>query len=164
MRAMWSIILPSVAVLLVLGAALMPYPWHASCRVKWEIPTSCEDFKGQLIAQMNAWEGDSLCPGTTSACPALPCGQNCLYKLATDEGLTVTATHQTPVARYTDHLKLILSPTDSGCFVTANSNSATWYAVLDFGTNYCNLRNLVDGAGISTLVGFKEETDDSVCT
>ena len=44
-------------------------------------------------------QGDSLCPTTTSDCSALPCGQNCLYQLATSEGLTVTGTHQTPVAR-----------------------------------------------------------------
>lgn len=25
------------------------------------------------------------------------------------------------------------------------STSETWYAVLDYGTNYCNLRNLIEG-------------------
>lgn len=45
------------------------------------------------------------------------------------------------------------------------STSETWYAYLDYGTNYCNLRNLADGAGLTvSQYGFKEETSDSVCT
>ena len=45
------------------------------------------------------------------------------------------------------------------------STSETWYAVLDYGTNYCNLHNLVDGAKIDTSTyGFKEQTSDSQCT
>lgn len=45
------------------------------------------------------------------------------------------------------------------------STSETWYAYLDYGTNYCNLRNLADGAGLTvSKYGFKEETSDSVCT
>ncbi len=44
------------------------------------------------------------------------------------------------------------------------STSLTWYAILDFGTNYCNLRNLIDGSGISKTEGFKEETSNGVCT
>ncbi len=36
--------------------------------------------------------------------------------------------------------------------------------MLDYGTNYCNLRNLVDGSGLSQSAWFKEDTSDSVCT
>ena len=32
------------------------YPSHASCEVKWTIPTSCEEFKTKIINQMRAWE------------------------------------------------------------------------------------------------------------
>ena len=46
----------------------------------------------------------------------------------------------------------------------AYSRSQLWYAYLDFGTNYCNLRNLLDGAGFSGLEGFTEETSTDVCT
>jgi len=113
---------------------------------------------------MKAWEGDSLCPTTSQACPNLPCGQNCLYQLGEEKDTTITGTHQTPVARYIDDLTFALSDNGYGCSVQATSSSRTWYAVLDFGTNYCNLRNLVDGAGMSTLAGFSEATQDSVCT
>ena len=32
------------------------------------------------------------------------------------------------------------------------------YAYFDFGTNYCNLRNLMDGAGLSRIAGYGERT------
>ena len=38
------------------------------------------------------------------------------------------------------------------------------YAYLDYGTNYCNLRNLVDGSRFSGQNGFRETTSNSVCT
>merc|ERR1719318_408836 len=115
---MWSVILPVGVLLFVSGKAFMPYPWHASCEIKWNISASCEDFKTKLINQMKSWEGDSLCPKTSPSCPKMPCGQRCLYKFGEYDDMTITGTHQTPANRY---------------------------AVLDFGTNYCNLRNLVDG-------------------
>jgi len=150
---------------LISVTAFMPYPWHASCVVTWTIPTSCSQFKTRVINQMNAWKGEELCPGTSEDCPSLPCGQKCLYNFTSYADQTISGTHQTPKHRFTDDLTFLLSDIDSsGCSVEATSNSRTWYAVLDFGTNYCNLRNLVDGAGISSLASFTEETDDSVCT
>ena len=45
------------------------------------------------------------------------------------------------------------------------STSEIIYAVFDKGTNYCNLHNLVVGAGIdNSTYGFKEDTDNSICT
>ena len=44
------------------------------------------------------------------------------------------------------------------------STSETWYAVLDSGTNYCNLHNLVTGSGLNMSPGFKEDVNDSSCT
>ena len=43
------------------------------------------------------------------------------------------------------------------------STSELYYAILDKGTNYCNLHNLVVGSGLIHH-GFKEVTNDSVCT
>merc|ERR1712096_214347 len=94
--------------------------------------------------QMNAWQGDSLCPSTSNSCPQLPCGQKCLYEFKESSENYVYGTHKTPVARYTDDLTFQLTVTGSGgCSVDAKSNSQLWYAVLDKGTNYCNLRNLM---------------------
>ena len=45
------------------------------------------------------------------------------------------------------------------------STSEVFYAILDRGTNYCNLHNLVVGSGLNaTMYGFKEDTDNSKCT
>ena len=45
------------------------------------------------------YQGDALCPGTSSTCPALPCGQRCLYDFVSVNGNEIKATHTTPVAR-----------------------------------------------------------------
>lgn len=167
---MWSVILPIAAIAIISATALMPYPWHASCVINWTIPKSCDSFKQQIVKQIEQWEGTE-CPGTSASCPSLPCGQRCLYNLTSvsvsdqDQDVTIVATHQTPKHRFIDDLTFVLTKdSDSQCSVEATSDSRTWYAVLDFGTNYCNLRNLIDGAGISTLDGFSEVTEDSVCT
>jgi len=50
--------------------------------------------------------------------------------------------------RYVDDLTFSLAASSaSACSLTGHSSSSTWYAVLDMGTNYCNLRNILDGAG-----------------
>jgi len=82
------------------------------------------------------------------------------------------------VARYVDDLSFSMTERDDHCDVTAFSTSTVWYALLDKGTNYCNLRNLAEGAGlvapetdeqeegsgVSPMDGFVEVTSDSVCT
>jgi len=148
------------------AAAIMPYPFHASCHIKWEVESSCESLQNRLINQMRQWEGDSLCPGTSEACPDLPCGQKCLYNYISAEDGLIVAEHLTPAKRYVDDLTFQLeNGANSGkCLVDAKSSSRLWYAVLDFGTNYCNLRNLLDGAGFTENNDFTEETSNSVCT
>jgi len=147
-------------------ADVFSYPWHASCKIKWVVPTTCETVRNQLINQMNQWQGDSNC-GQVDDCPSMPCGQNCLYEfLETQEDGTVKGRHLTPVKRYSDSLtfQFVEQSGANSCKVDAFSTSDTWYAILDSGTNYCNLRNLLDGTGLSGSDGFQEETSDSVCT
>merc|ERR1712013_219810 len=150
--------------LIFYGNANMPYPWHASCMVRWKVSLSCQLFKTKIINQLELWKDESLCPTDPLTCPSPPCGQNCLYKFISSTANTVLATHTTPVARYVDDITFTMSNNGSGCSINATSSSQTWYAVLDYGTNYCNLRNLVAGAGISDSEGFLEETSDPVCT
>ena len=68
------------------------------------IPENCDTIKGKLIEQMNIWEDDSNCGQISEECPSLPCGQNCLYKVLSSDGNTLTGTHATPVKRYIDNL------------------------------------------------------------
>lgn len=164
---MWSVVMPIGVVAIISANAFMPYPWHASCVISWAIPQTCDTVKSLIVEQLKLWE-TSDCPGTSADCPSLPCGQRCLYNFTSyePEDGTISGTHQTPKHRFTDDLTFILTEENQGssCSVEATSNSRTWYAVLDFGTNYCNLRNIIDGAGISGMNGFSEETEDSVCT
>lgn len=147
-----------------LASAWNRYPWHASCKVEWEVPGPCYNFKNNIINQINAWEGDDLCPGVSSDCPNMPCGQNCLYEFVSEQGDVIKATHKTPVARYIDDLTFTLTEEGGKCKVEGFSTSRLWYAVLDKGTNYCNIRNLMEGAGYTSGAGFKEVTEDSICT
>lgn len=142
------------------------YPWHASCKIEWQIPQPCSQVSSSLINQMKAWEGDANCGSMSEACPKMPCGQECLYNYtSTETDGTVKGHHQTPVKRYTDNMVFMFASDNAKtCTVQASSSSSVWYAYLDFGTNYCNLRNLVDGSGLSKIDDFEEKTDDTVCT
>jgi len=145
--------------------AFFKYPWHASCNIQWQFSEACSTVRTRIINQINAWQGDALCPGTSAQCPSLPCGQNCLYDLTSSSADEIQGTHTTPVARYVDDISFKLSSAPGGgCSVAAKSRSQLWYAVLDKGTNYCNLRNLIDGSRLSSGSGFTETTRDGICT
>ena len=45
------------------------------------------------------------------------------------------------------------------------SRSKTWYAYLDKGTNFCNMKNLILGSGLDQGDPmYSENTSDGVCT
>ena len=73
-------------------------------------------------------------------------------------------THTTPIHRYLDEMTLNFIPQENGgCLVDAISRS-TPESILDFGTNYCNLFNLMEGSGLTQDAGYSEDTNDAVCT
>merc|ERR1712179_405537 len=116
-------------------------PWHASCSIDWIVPTSCQVVEEKLIGQMNAWKGRALCPGVSDSCPKMPCGQKCLYNYLGKESNTIKGEHETPGKGYFDDLTFTFkSSTPKSCSMKGYSTSRTWYAVLDWGTNYCNLQ------------------------
>merc|ERR1712062_153708 len=51
------------------------YPSHASCRIDWIVPTSCDKVRIQIINQMNQWKGDTNCGKLSDLCPTMPCGK-----------------------------------------------------------------------------------------
>ena len=59
-----------------------------------------------------------------------------------------------------DFLKYFKSIYDSP---QAYSESET-LSLLDYGTNYCNLFNLMDGSGLALDPAFTEDTNDLICT
>ena len=147
------------------------YPLHASCQLEWDFAaTSCDIVLGKLVQQIQKWNGPNNCQQG---------GEKCLYDLVSSAPNTITATHTTPKKNYVDSLTMTFSSKQSynfdseiitfekdpsGCSVMAHSRSNTWYAILDYGTNYCNLHNLVVGAGLANVTGFSESTTDSECT
>ena len=166
-------LLPKLGLTLCLFASMTSSsPLHASCQLEWVFPaTTCEVVRTKLVEQIYAWNDDENCKSG---------GEKCLYKLISSSSSQITATHTTPKKKYVDTLSMMFSSTDivgspnvlvfekfqstSDCRVMAHSSSNVWYAILDFGTNYCNLHNLVVGSGLINISGFTEKTSDSVCT
>ncbi|XP_064098580.1 uncharacterized protein LOC135209732 [Macrobrachium nipponense] len=149
------------AVVIVVGAALglfaslFPYPSHASCKVDWVFGESCPDVKSKLINQMHKWSSNN--------CDSR---QQCNYEYLGEEGSTIRGLHTTQVLKFVDKFNFTLNPGyDGSCYVKGISESLTPYAVIDFGANYCNLRNLVIGSKLhSGDFAYKENSTNSVCT
>lgn len=131
------------------------FPLHASCAVEWTFKTECTSVNTALVNQINLWKGDDNCKAG---------GQKCLYELKSHTDAEIKATHETPVKHYVDDLTFAFSQEDSICHVKGYSRSETWYALLDMGTNYCNLHNLITGSGLDTSEGYSESTSNSKCT
>ena len=144
------------------------YP-KAECRITWNIPTDCNTVQNKIQTQMEIWKetpkGKEACPGTSEECPRLPCGQKCRYVFeGVDEEGRVTGYHLTPAFSFKDSISFEFVANGSSCNVVGFSKSTVKYALLDSGTNYCNLRNLLDGANLSQGNGFTEDTNVLICT
>jgi len=144
------------------------YP-RAECRITWNIPSDCNTVQTKIQNQMDAWketeEKAEACPGTSQQCPRLPCGQKCRYVFEGIDNLgRITGYHLTPKKSYKDKISFAFSENGENCNVVGFSKSTVSYAFLDFGTNYCNLRNLLDGASLSQTNGFTESTSTNICT
>merc|ERR1711982_25449 len=154
---------------------------HAECEVQWQVPIPCSQVKDGLVRMMNEWAGDSNCGQLSDTCQSMPCGQKCLYEYKADQSTDskIYGVHLTPVKRYSDSFNYEFTALDGGsrCAVKGYSTSDTWYAVLDQGTNFCNIRNLLDGAfdtgkwqhpenvgSLDNWEGFSESTSNSKCT
>ncbi|XP_077979111.1 uncharacterized protein LOC144434525 [Glandiceps talaboti] len=134
---------------------LWPYPWHAQCEINWTFAISCISVKTQVVDQIKEWTGDDNCQEG---------GQKCLYELIYANETFIEATHTTPVNRYIDDMTFELHLDDAICYVKGFSRSRLWYALLDYGTNYCNLHNIIEGAGLDKVPGYTEDTRNKICT
>ncbi|KAI9559046.1 hypothetical protein GHT06_015835 [Daphnia sinensis] len=153
-----SVIAIALSAITLSFVSVSSYPLHASCRVDWTFGKPCDEVKTSLVNQMQTWNMD-----TQNLCGT---GQKCLYQYLTSSPTKITGTHTTPVKRYVDDVSFTFAAgPDNSCKVQGFSTSQTWYAILDYGTNYCNIKNLVEGAklGINDSK-YSENTSDSVCT
>lgn len=145
-----------VAAMAVTTMAL--YPFHASCKIDWTFEGgSCANVNQAIMAQMKKWESADNCQSG---------GEKCLYMLRTHSPTEIKGTHETPKKHYIDDLSFTFTEDKQFhvCRVHGYSTSETWYAYLDFGTNYCNLHNLITGAGLDKASGYSETTSNSQCT
>merc|ERR1712241_1102756 len=134
---------------------------HAECYVKWTLSEDCASAQQKIINQMNLWDNEDC--GTKPG-DSQPNGQKCLYKHTGTEGWVTTGTHTTPIHRYVDDLDFtFVEGGATNCLVDAHSKSQT-LSLLDYGTNYCNLFNLMDGSGLVLDPEFTEDTNDRICT
>jgi len=145
-------------ILLCVLATTFSYPLHASCKISWTFGANCEDVNKKIVDQIHKWNN-------TECGPPNELHQKCRYALKSNPTPTeIKASHTTPVKHYTDSLDFKFSSDGSICIVKGSSSSDTWYAVLDYSTNYCNLHNLITGSGLDKVRGYVETTSDSVCT
>jgi len=163
-----------VTILFIFNSIIVAYayPLHASCSLEWNFnAVQCDIVQNKLVEQIQKWTGPGGCETG---------GEKCLYTLTKNTTNEVQATHTTPKKHYVDKISLKFSPASAilsphqkwfdknsggnGCIVQGYSYSTIWYAILDFGTNYCNLHNLLTGTGLDKLAGFKEVVSDHTCT
>ena len=129
-----------------------PESLHASCRANFTFSSnSCSDVSSALVSAAKAMSGFDSCGSS----------EKCGYSITEANAVVVKGHHETPVKHYKDDLSFALTPTGAtSCEVGGYSTSEIWYAVLDDGTNYCNLHNLVS----ATNLAFDENVDKSDCT
>ncbi|XP_015586362.2 uncharacterized protein LOC107263550 [Cephus cinctus] len=140
-------------------SSIFPYPMHASCTVKWKFSAPCNCIMQRFRAQILKW----------STCNDFgPRGSRCLYYLQNpepNEDGVIRATHVTPNLKLTDKIKIVFEDApQKTCVATGESRSSDWFVVFDYGSNYCNLRNLIIGAGFDKDLGFMELTSSVICT
>lgn len=126
-----------------------PESLHAECRLWWTVSDSCSDASSQISGAVKKMSGLSNCVG-----------EKCGYTLESVNATYLSAYHVTPVHHYRDDITMTFTQSGSSCQVDAFSTSTIWYAVLDDGTNYCNLRNLIEATDLT----FTQKIDTSDCT
>ncbi|XP_076180418.1 uncharacterized protein LOC143153286 [Ptiloglossa arizonensis] len=137
---------------------VFPYPLHASCVVKWRFGDPCTDTMQKIRWQILDWSSCANC-GLR--------GSKCLYtlkELRPDESNVIRAMHLASNMRVVETIKIAFEEVNKTCVATGESVSNEWFRIFDYGTNYCNLRNLITGIGFDENSRFLELTTNAVCT
>ncbi|KAJ8396137.1 hypothetical protein AAFF_G00022100 [Aldrovandia affinis] len=144
---------------LVLGtcAFFAAQPLHAQCKVIWVLKVPCLKVEEALVNQIQQW--------TTSA-GCVTEGEKCQYELISANHTQIIAKHTTALDRNVDimHFYLKSDILNLNCRLVGISASQNLERVHDNGTNYCNIYNLVDGSGLTSVPEFKEISNDWMCT
>ncbi|XP_071631410.1 uncharacterized protein [Temnothorax longispinosus] len=146
----------AILLCLVIGGMLFPYPLHASCIVKWKFDDPCAYVMQKFRRQITNWSSWNACRQRSGAC---------LYTLKIPvENNIIRATHKTSNLKSLERIEIIFEEMNNTCLAKADSVSNEWFMIFDYGANYCNLHNLVVGAGLDRHAKFLELTNDAVCT
>ncbi|XP_046883016.1 uncharacterized protein wu:fc46h12 isoform X3 [Hypomesus transpacificus] len=116
----------------------------------------CRDVYVALVNQIKAWRTRASCESG---------GENCLYELLSSSPILIKAKHTSPTTNDVDDLRFSLYSMEesSVCRVTGEAVSESWVDLMDNGTSYCSLHNLVEGSGLSQVEGYKEYTNEWIC-
>ncbi|XP_003489390.1 uncharacterized protein LOC100747970 [Bombus impatiens] len=137
---------------------VFPYPMHASCIVKWKFGDPCKYVMQKFRSQILNWSSCVNCG---------PRGGRCLYTLKEpkpNESNIIKAIHLASNLKTTETIKIDFDEINKTCVATGESVSNEWFRIFDYGTNYCNLHNLVTEIGFDKSSKFLELTSNAVCT
>ncbi|KAM8850881.1 uncharacterized protein AB9W97_021861 [Spinachia spinachia] len=116
---------------------------HAFCKIVWLFGLPCDQVNVAIVTQLKAMGSYKLGPVTAAA---------------------IQANHTSAVGQ-TESVNFRMASTamSLGCHVEGSSVSAFWFSLLDNGTNYCNLHNVIQGSGLAKAPGFVEFTNEWLC-
>lgn len=110
---------------------------HASCKVTATVSGSCADVKAEAVARVN---------GQLDGSWHDPHNNGTYHVLDASDPAALELSRLTGNKKYTDKLTLTFaSDSSGGCTVSGCSESQVT-SVLDYSTNYCNLRMLYCGS------------------
>ncbi|TKS79682.1 hypothetical protein D9C73_014088 [Collichthys lucidus] len=118
-------------------------PTHAFCRIVWLLGVPCDQVNMAIVTQIKAM-------GSYKLGPVTPTG--------------IQANHTSAVGQIESvNFTMTATSMSLGCHVDGSSVSAFWFSLFDNGTNYCNLRNIMQGSGLTKAPGFVEFTNEWLC-
>ncbi|KAM3603942.1 uncharacterized protein V6R79_004396 [Siganus canaliculatus] len=116
---------------------------HAFCKIVWLLGLPCNRVNMAIVTQIKAMGS---------------------YKLGSVTPDLIQANHTSAIGQIEGvNFSMIDTTMSMGCRVEGTSVSAFWYSLFDNGTNYCNLRNVIQGSGLTTAPGFVEFTNEWLC-
>ncbi|TNN67479.1 hypothetical protein EYF80_022285 [Liparis tanakae] len=136
-----------VACVLILGLGIVtngaPSPTQAYCKIVWLLGVPCDQVNMAIVTQVKAMGS---------------------YKLGPVTAALIQANHTSSVGQIESvNFTMMATAMSMGCHVEGLSVSAFWFSLLDNGTNYCNLHNVIQGSGLSKAPGFTEYTNEWLC-
>ncbi|XP_077954804.1 uncharacterized protein LOC144405462 [Gasterosteus aculeatus] len=116
---------------------------HAFCKIIWLFGLQCDQVNMAIVTQMKAMGS---------------------YKLGPVTAASIQANHTSGVGQIESvNFSMVSTAMSLGCHVEGSSVSAFWFSLLDNGTNYCNLHNVIQGSGLTKAPGFVEFTNEWLC-